>query len=149
MNLSASMEKMGRWRLFTRNNANPSATEIIGWWELRRIAYNLIVGAAGIFTCGSILGIAAISSEIYGEPLGLPDPPFLVMLGIFAYGIAANICFTGGWMGELLAHKIWPEKMERFAGAAFFFGLMFSVTLTLLPAVFFGVILVLRLMFGS
>jgi hypothetical protein len=148
MNRLAALEKIGTWRLFVRKNSNPSTVEIIGWWELRRIAYNLIVGGTGVFACGSILGLMVAASEIYGEPLNFPSPPILPLLAVLAYGICANIFYTGGWIGELLARKIWPDKMERFASVAFFFGLLFSVVITLLPTIFFSALFLLRLFFG-
>ena len=43
-----------------------------------------------------------------GEAIGLPDPPIVAILGIFAFRIAANICYTGGWVAELLVNKFRP-----------------------------------------
>jgi hypothetical protein len=110
MNLFALIQKILAWRLFSRRNEEASAFEIIKWWEVRRIPYNLVVGAAGIFTCGVTVLVEVVASEKFGEPLGLPDPPIFALFAVIAYGIGANVCFTGGWTTELLVRKIWQEK---------------------------------------
>lgn len=51
------------------------------------------------------------------------------------YGIAANVFFIGGWLAELIVRKIWPLEADRFATLSFFLGLIFSVALTLTPAI--------------
>jgi hypothetical protein len=59
-----------------------SAREAIGWWESRRIPFNLIVGSAGILSC-IIVGIVGLGSEIlFGSEFGLPDPPLFALIGI-------------------------------------------------------------------
>lgn len=121
--------------------------EVIQWWEKRRLPYNLIVGATGVLTCVITLFIAAISSEIFGEPLAMPDPPILAIFGVILFGFAANVCFTGGWIAELLAQKLWNEKAAHFGQIAFTLGLGFSILLTLAPAALFTLILFLRLLF--
>ena len=115
-----------------------SAREAIGWWESRRIPFNLIVGSAGILSCISV-GVVGLGSEIlFGSEFGLPDPPAFALIGILIYGIMANICFTGGWLAELVIRKIWPREADRFASTSFALGLVFSVLLTLTPGIVIG-----------
>lgn len=121
--------------------------EILKWWEKRRLPYNLIVGATGVLTCFITAMVAAISYKIFEEPIGIPDPPFVAVFGVILFGIAANVCFTGGWIAELLAQKVWNEKAADFAQIAFTLGLGFSVLLTLAPAALDTLILCLRLLF--
>ncbi|MFM7816915.1 MAG: hypothetical protein ACKPGI_08100, partial [Verrucomicrobiota bacterium] len=65
------VEGLIRWN---RSPASDSLWEILAWWELRRIPYNLVVGGVGVVSCGVILAVVAIASELFDEPLGLPDP---------------------------------------------------------------------------
>ncbi|MGC2321862.1 MAG: hypothetical protein WA463_04445, partial [Terriglobales bacterium] len=116
-----------------------SPWDAIGWWESRRIPFNLIVGSAGIVSC-LVAGIVSLgSSFLFNSDFGLPDPPLFALFGIIIYGIMANICFTGGWLAELLVRKAWPQEADRFATLSFSLGLVFSVLLTLTPGLVIGV----------
>jgi hypothetical protein len=77
-----------------------------------------------------------------GEPLGVPDPPFLALLGVIIYGIMANICFTGGWIAETIVVKVWEDGSRDFGPISFMLGTIFSIALTLLPGIFLGAVLV-------
>lgn len=115
-----------------------SAWEAVGWWESRRVPFNLIVGSAGIFSC-VVAGIVGLGSDLlFNSDFGLPNPPAFALLGILIYGIMANICFTGGWLAELLIRKVWPHEADRFATLSFSLGLVFSVLLTLSPGIIIG-----------
>jgi hypothetical protein len=82
--------------------------------------------------------MAAGSWIIFHRDFGLPNPPLFVFLWIFIYGIAANICYTGGWIAELIVRKLWVREADRFATLTFATGLMFSVVLTIAPALVIG-----------
>jgi hypothetical protein len=113
--------------------------DAIIWWEKRRIAFNLTVLAAGVVT----LVLLELFVRFYaspGEDLG--NPAFLIV-GIVVYGIAAKLAYTLGWLTEIL----WSAGNTRLTEASrvriYQIGLIFSVALTLLPAL---LIPVLRLM---
>ena len=144
MNLIASIRRALTWWLFARGEHEVSTFEVILWWEKRRLPYNLIVGVAGVFTCAVTVAVVAIS-EKFGEPLGLPDPPFLV-LAVIEYGVGANVWYTGGWISEVLVRKVWQERTGAFGQITFTLGLVFSVLITLAPAAFFSVLLTARLL---
>ena len=128
-----------------------SAWEVIAWWEARRVPFNLMVGATGIAT-GAIILFAALLTETYlDEPVGFPDPPLFVMFAIVFYAIMANICFTGGWVVELLVSRVWGEQAQSFGPISFTLGVLFSIALTLAPAVLVIGVVLLRMvlhMFG-
>ncbi len=108
---------------------------VIGWWERRRFFYNTILSAVGIVTCLLMISCGAISEPLMGEQIGIPDPPILVPLGIIAYGIIANVCYTGGWMAELMLARFRPEiRTDIFGLRAFRLGVRFSIGLTISPA---------------
>ena len=124
--------------LFRRESPATTARDAIGWWESRRIPYNLIVGCAGILSCIAAGVVAVISVNLYPNDAGIPDPPIFILFGIILYGIIANILYTGGWVVELLIRKAWPREADRFATLSFASGLVFSVLLTLTPFFLFG-----------
>jgi hypothetical protein len=115
-----------------------SAKDVIGWWESRRVPFNLIVGTAGILTT-VIVGVVGLgSSLLFGSDFGLPDPPLFAVFGILIYAIMANVCYTGGWIAELIVRTTWPEEADRFATLSLSTGLAFSVSLTLAPGIVVG-----------
>ena len=125
--------------LCARETPATTSREIIGWWESRRIPFNLIVGSAGILTC-MIVGIVGLGSEIlFSHEFGFPDPPIIALLWIALYAILANVCFTFGWIAELFVNRVWKKEADSFAKLSFSAGLLFAVLLTLLPGVLFGV----------
>jgi hypothetical protein len=124
--------------LFRRESPALSSAETILWWESRRIPYNLIVGTAGICTCVAVVALALIAQEFFNSDFGLPDPPGLGVILVILYGIMANVCFTLGWVTELLLRRMSMREANAFAENTFFCGLLFSVVLTLSPAVLIG-----------
>jgi hypothetical protein len=124
--------------LFRRDSPTPSARAAIGWWEVRRIPYNLIVGCAGIVTCIVIAIIGLGSYFFFNSDFGLPGSPLLAVFSVIIYGFLANLCYTGGWIAELIVRRAWPEEADQFARWSFSLGLFFSVLLTLTPAIVVG-----------
>jgi hypothetical protein len=125
--------------LCRRDRPVVSANDVIGWWETRRVPYNLIVGSTGIISCVIISIVGLGSYFFFDSDFGLPGSPLFAVFGILLYGIAANVFFTGGWLAELIVRKIWPREADRFATLSFSLGLMFSVLLTLTPGIVVGV----------
>src|SRR5262245_16274736 len=115
-----------RSRLFARRIPVQGAWAAVKWWELRRVPYNFIVGLAGI-TGGSVSLALALAAERRGIEVPWPDPPLFVIAFVVLYGIAANICFTGGWISELLARRIWGTRADAYGEISFCFGTVFSV----------------------
>ena len=120
--------------IFNRTESQQSSWNVIAWWESRRVFYNLIVGSTGVFTTVVCFVSALIGEHYIGIPIGLPDPPLLVILGIATYAIMANVCYTGGWIAELIARQFLGPQAAHFGKIAFFLGLCFSVLLTLVPS---------------
>ncbi len=78
---------------------------------------------------------ALISERFLGEPIGMPDPPVIAVVGAVLFVLGANACYTGGWVGELLVKRAWPDQSEQFGTLMFTLGLVFAVVVTLIPAV--------------
>ncbi len=102
---------------------------VIFWWEIRRIPYNLIVGVCGFLS----LLILAIADEL--PPKLSFEQRDLEPLSFIFFAILANIFFTGGWLFEFIARKLWEEKAGSFGPIAFSLGLIFSMFLAFLPGI--------------
>jgi hypothetical protein len=75
-----------------------SRTGIIRWWESRRIRFNIFVGSAGLISIVLVLvaGSAAVKPGTdFVEPLGL-------ILFPVVFGIASNLCYTAGWIIDIV-----------------------------------------------
>lgn len=103
-----------------------SPMSVVQWWERRRLAFNVAVGAAGV---GTVVYVNAISLLVKGEWFNAPYPWIII-----AYGVAANLCYTSGWVVENIVER-WLERPVYGLGPALFrHGLVFSIGLTLFPA---------------
>jgi hypothetical protein len=131
--------------LFRRDPVDLAPWQVVLWWEARRLPFNLVVGATGAVTSAVMLVTAVVCEKLIGESIGMPDPPVLILFAIGAYAGAANVCYTGGWVAELLALKVWGERARSFGEIAFGLGVAFSVLLTLLPAALTLLVASLRL----
>jgi len=130
-------------RLVERGRDPESAWEVIAWWEARRIPFNLIVGVTGAVTSAAMLVIAAVGELAMPGAQIFPDPPILVLVPVVLFAVMANVCYTGGWIVELLINYAWPEEPEGFGTLSFTLGLVFAVLVTLPPIPLFGGLLLL------
>jgi hypothetical protein len=94
-------------------------------------------------TSAAILATGVVSELTLGVPIGLPDPPIFAIFGVVVFGVGANACYTGGWVGELLVRRAWPEESDQFGTLMFTLGLPFAVVVTLSPAVLIAGVAVL------
>jgi len=93
-----------------------------------------------------VLATGFITEHYLGDAIGLPDPPWLAILAAIAYGVMANLCFTGGWILELMSRRVWEGRADAFGEIAFLWGTLFSIALTLLPAGFIVLVGIIRLL---
>jgi hypothetical protein len=115
-------------RFFFRNEVTcRTPAEVIGWWEARRMAYNVAVGSTGLFTLAAVHLIARIPPQ----PVAIPIEPTIIIPAV--YGVLANICYTGGWMAELGIRNALGREMEPVGPTLFRYGFAFSIGLTLFP----------------
>ena len=104
---------------------------ILRWWESRRLTYNVIVGATGLFTIAAMKLIAVL------PPLSVSLPVFWP--GIVAYGFFANLFYSLGFVTEAAMQRAWHDETPRVGPALFRQGLILSVGLTLFPIVLMGI----------
>jgi hypothetical protein len=101
-----------------------SPFQVIGWWERRRLAYNVCVGAAGVLALGVLMLL---------HPQRSATANFGLLLGVGLYGLAANACYTLGWMTDLALRKVLGIRAPDLAPVLLRYGFVFSLGLTLLP----------------
>ena len=102
-----------------------SPLRVVQWWETRRPAYNLVVGATGL---GTLVYANVLSLLARGQ--WMPVEWQLIV----AYGLAANVFYTLGWVVENVAERWLKRPVYGLGPALFRHGLVFSVGLTLFPA---------------
>jgi len=124
---------IGSW-LLSRRAGPLRAAHIVAWWELRRPVYNAIMGAVGIGSVAAVLAVA-YTCESRGAALGLPHSPLFAVFVALVYVMMANVCYTGGWVAELLVARLWGVDTRRFGPIALVVGTVITVLITLAPAV--------------
>ena len=119
-------------KIFVVNTKPRSWYLVILWWEFRRLIYNaflVLFAALMIAICLVIPGEGYI--KLY--PGAMLTIWFLTITA--AYLIIANICYTGGWIFQLLTRHVTNAKMVKITKSLFVIGLIFSFVVTLLPCV--------------
>ena len=113
--------------------------EIIGWWESRRFAYNVLVGLVGMGSWISVVvfGSMAVKPGVdFEEPLGLIIVPFF-------WAFMANLCYTSGWVLDTTLYNRAPSRK------LFKAGLIFSLLLTALPGLWAFTVWIVTLVAGQ
>jgi len=119
--------------------ALPRTGEIIRWWESRRLAYNLAVGAAGVVTIGAM----TVAQLLFADRL---ETPPLALVAVYA--ILANLFYTLGPIADTLIMRFWGRDYAEVGPTLFRYGFVFAVGLTLLPVPMIILRIVLGTIFG-
>jgi hypothetical protein len=101
---------------------------VILWWELRRLPYNLLLLVVGLAALAGMEWLVGPVTQASSDA-----PQLETGLTIFVFGFMANICYTLGWIVELLGRRTDPESARRRARWMFQAGLLSSCFLTSLP----------------
>lgn len=106
-----------------------STGQVIRWWELRRLLYNVVLLIVGV---AAIAGMEWLMTKVI--PLGEDAvEPMILVLGVLVYGVMANLCYTLGWVIELRGRKADPVSARRRGQWMFRVGLLFSCVPTSVP----------------
>ena len=110
--------------LFPLPAVRRSTRTLFGWWEKRRLSYNVIVGGAGVITLLTTQAIGLLPPHM---DFRVPWP------AVVLFGVCANVCYTFGFAFEALLERVWGDDVAPVGPTLFRYGLVFSVGLTLCP----------------
>jgi len=105
---------------------------LLKWWESRRPAFNLIVGGTGLvtlFAAQLLLWLPPGSS-----PFHLREVPMLVLV----YALLANVCYSGGWLTELVLERFMGDDAPPAGPSLLRVGVTVSIGITLFPIALAG-----------
>ena len=92
------------------------------WWESRRWLYNRAVGLAGLAT------LTGVSFFFSLPPFAEGPPPVGMAIGAsLLYGVAANVCYSMGWVVEMVARRLWGRAAPDMGPLLFREGLHVSL----------------------
>lgn len=114
-----------------------STLQIILWWELRRIPFNILIGIIGFISL--ILLYIFVDASVTGHSSEDIIEPFAIFLAPFAI----NFCYTLGWFVEITFGRIWKNDEPKLASKLLRFGTGISLAIVLLPTLISGVIFIL------
>lgn len=116
--------------------ARRSALGILGWWERRRLGYNLFVGAAGTVT----LFTAGLATFL--PPFSTAPPDAFPWGAVVVFAVGANVFYTLGAVVEWTVEKLWGRDLLPLGPTLYRMGLTFSVGLALFPTlILIGVVI--------
>lgn len=86
-----------------------------GWWEKRRWIYNLVVGLTGVIFLMFIPSFGGVE-----------------LIGIMVYGLLANLCYSLGFLLEVVARYYFKNDTDFSAKRKLLFGagLVISILIT-------------------
>lgn len=122
-----AMCRTARPALFAIPPGKRSIWSIILWWELRRIPYNLIVGLV------SLASYALYLYVMYLPGIRDPDQEATEPFSLFLIAFLANICYTFGWIAELVVRRVRRGESGAVGPRLFFVGLFFSLFVVAAP----------------
>jgi hypothetical protein len=97
------MESLLSWPI--EDTAEYRRTDIVRWWEARRLHFNVYVGVVGVITCFLVM-IAGSAAVKPGEDF---EEPFAMIFGPVMYVFIANACYTLGWIADTLSSRNRPR----------------------------------------
>jgi hypothetical protein len=111
-------------------NSKEGIFNIIIWWEIRRILYNIIMLVVGI----PAMILLLIVMEKYNPSALEPPDDFVPLLSIIATGILANIFYTFGWVSEILKTLLIKDRWPNYGPNVWLCGLCFSIFICIVPS---------------
>jgi hypothetical protein len=110
--------------LFPVPDYRRTPASLLRWWESRRLFYNKVVGMTGLVTLAGVIVMHPDRANFFAPGM---------VVAVLAYGVCANICYSLGWLAEMLASRIWGRQAPDMGPLLFREGLVLSVGLTLFP----------------
>lgn len=122
-------------KLFRQSWDKPTSIQIILWWELRRVVYNLVMLFVGIILSFLVVAINIVAKIAFNGSCYIPATIFT----IFFFALIANFFYTGGWFVQIFVRIFKKDWSRVFGEKAFAAGMLFSIIITIF--LFFIVIL--------
>jgi hypothetical protein len=123
------MKRAIRW-LFAEPGLPRTPSRVISWWEIRRIPFNLIIGAYGLFCLLIFLWAITTSGHLK------PGQDAVEPIALLAAPLGINALYTFGWLLEVPARRVVPTLSPTFAPFLLKAGLAIGLILITLPAAF-------------
>jgi hypothetical protein len=89
---------------------------VILWWEALRLPFNIALGASYVSGMVALAILAALYDDNY-----FPEPVAVVVWAV-VLGVFGNVCYTAGWVVELLLRWRWPRFAALLAPLSFVIG---------------------------
>ena len=123
---------------FERPDAVISPWNVILWWEKRRIPYNIVIGIVGLISL--VIYYFLLETSGYLKPGEDAVEPLVLIIA----PVVINICYTGGWIIELIL-RLFGLKNMGVGTALLRIGMVISLLFALAPAILWTVIRLLML----
>lgn len=118
--------------LFAQQQTPIRSRSVIVWWELRRIPFNLLLLGYGA------LCLSVFLWGILGCGILQPGEDAVEPLALIAAPVAANVCYTLGWLVEFPARQLFPSLSPEFGPRLLRLGLGLTAFLISIPAIYWG-----------
>jgi hypothetical protein len=125
---------------FSRPSKPLSRLQIVAWWEARRVPYNLIVGSIGVVSLLLFSLFIGLTHELK------PGEDAIEPMALFVAPIAVNICYTAGWIVELISDAIRRKGSSPIGPLLLKLGVGLSVFIVSAPSITWFVIWTVRSM---
>jgi hypothetical protein len=123
------LRKFTQWLLSVPEDEQ-ALSQIVLWWEKRRIPYNLIVGMTGFISLLLFFLFIAKSGELK------PGEDAIEPMALFIAPILMNIGYTLGWIVEGMLRIVRRNKFRRVSRELLQTGLFLSIAVVILPSAF-------------
>jgi hypothetical protein len=124
-----------RW-CFSTPREPRSAMDVVAWWEVRRIPYNLIVLIAGMVSLPLFLVFIELAHGLKAGEDAVE--PMALVVAVVVGPCAVNLAYTAGWIVELFLRLAWRGRAAAIGPTLMRLGLSFSLLVVFFPAIFWG-----------
>ena len=122
---------------FNASSGERSALQIISWWEIRRIPFNILIGTIGIISLILLFKFVGESETAH------PGEDIVEPISLLLTPIAINFCYTFGWIGEIAFSRIWKVDDPKLGTKLLRTGTGITLVFILLPTLIWGIIFTL------
>jgi hypothetical protein len=105
---------------------------VVAWWEIRRLSFNVIVGAYGALCFVVFFWAITTSGHLQ------PGEDAVEPIALLAAPLGINVLYTLGWLVEVPTRLLVPDLSPRFGPLLLKLGLGMGLLLITLPAGFWG-----------